>query len=78
VKKRKPKKVSKNKWLDLKETSQYEFDLFHDIAYVFYLLDIYPYMLYTSMYCIPTKLRKIDEVIMDYSDGVYYGKKATR
>lgn len=70
MKKRKPKKVSKNKWRGLKETSQYEFDLFHDIAYVFYLLDIHPHMGYANISDMASIYQQINNTINSYAKGV--------
>ena len=60
------KKVSQKQWLKIGENSPYVFDDFENIAYLFYLLDIHPFMGYINVTSMPILYRELDETINHY------------
>lgn len=60
------KKASQKLWLGMGEKSTYVFDDFENIAYLFYLLDIHPFMGYIIVTSMPILYRELDETINRY------------
>lgn len=60
------KKVSQKQWVGRGEKSTYVFDDFVNIAYLFYLLDIHPFMGYISVTSMPILYRELDGTINRY------------